>query len=211
MAVDEASPDRDDGLVQCRYFGKCSGCQLQMLSYEKQLQHKRRVIEKAYHTYSTLLNSPDAITVGDTHPSPLQYGYRTKLTPHFDRPRKDEDGRNLPMPIGFTVKGRRSIMDIEECPIGTTSLNAAFQRIRQDTLDKLEQYKNGATILMRESQREGGDGACEKYVESDSKQKIKEKFDGYTFEAPAGVCMRAMPSLTVQATFSKTTEPFSLA
>lgn len=86
LSVVRASPDRDDSLIGCKYFATCSGCQLQMLPYDKQLEHKRRVIEKAYAHFASL---PAGILppIGPTIGSPLQYNYRTKLTPHFDGPR----------------------------------------------------------------------------------------------------------------------------
>lgn len=97
--------------------------QYQMLSYEKQLQLKRNVVIKAYQHFSSLSESlvPE---IGPTLPSPQQYGYRTKLTPHFDAPRpamikNNGEGFN----IGFQQKGRRIVMDIEECPIGTPAIN----------------------------------------------------------------------------------------
>lgn len=53
-----------------------------------------------------------------TIPSPEQYGYRTKITPHFDIPPKrfrkeNNDGRAWEIRIGFGEKGRRSVVDIE--------------------------------------------------------------------------------------------------
>lgn len=52
--------------------------------------------------------------------SPNIYGYRTKLTPHFDvPPKKAKDGQDdaskkeWELRIGFAEKGRRSVMDIE--------------------------------------------------------------------------------------------------
>jgi tRNA (uracil-5-)-methyltransferase len=34
VSVIEPSKQRNDNSIKCRYFGKCSGCQLQMISYE---------------------------------------------------------------------------------------------------------------------------------------------------------------------------------
>lgn len=81
IKVIEPGPQRNDSLIGCGYFAKCSGCQLQMMSYEDQLAHKKRIVEKAYANFSGLI--PELVpAVGDTLPSPRQYGYRTKLTPH---------------------------------------------------------------------------------------------------------------------------------
>ncbi|KAK2850612.1 hypothetical protein FQN49_005491 [Arthroderma sp. PD_2] len=149
------SPQRDDSLVKCQYFGKCSGCQLQMLPYNDQLQHKKRIIEKAYANFSGIL--PELIpAIGDTMGSPMQYGYRTKLTPHFTQParhRKQEHGSGpseVP-PIGFMMKGRRKVMDIEDCPLGTDIVRSGLKSERKRVAQNLHEYKYGGTLLVRES------------------------------------------------------------
>ena len=155
------SPRRDESLIQCPYFAKCSGCQLQMLPYEQQLAHKKKIIEKAYHNFSSL--NPRLIpTIQDTFGSPLRYGYRTKLTPHFDGPpgslsrkvRRDKSLRKsfeeVP-PIGFNLKNTRKIIDIEDCPIGTDAVRLGMKTERQRVVEELLKYTTGATILLRES------------------------------------------------------------
>jgi tRNA (uracil-5-)-methyltransferase len=104
-----------------------------MLSYEKQLELKRNVVTKAYMNFSSLPQSliPE---IGPTLPSPQQYAYRTKLTPHFDAPkpqmlRNNGEGFN----IGFQQKGRRVTIDIEDCPIGTAAINAQMVKSRAET------------------------------------------------------------------------------
>lgn len=161
VRVVDPSPKRDDSRIQCPYFAKCSGCQLQMLSYEDQLAHKKTIVEKAYRYFSGL--APEYVpSIGDTIGSPLQYGYRTKLTPHFDGPpgsRSYKDRRNgaekrgfedVP-PIGFMVKGTRKTLDIEDCPIGTDAVRMGMKRERRRVEKELNSYKRGATLLLRES------------------------------------------------------------
>lgn len=149
------SEQRDDSLIKCQYFGKCSGCQLQMIPYKDQLQHKKRIIEKAYANFSGIL--PELIpTIGDTMGSPMQYGYRTKLTPHFTQParnRKQEPGCDAPdvPPIGFMMKGRRKVMDIEDCPLGTDIVRNGLKNERKRVAENLRQYPYGGTLLVRES------------------------------------------------------------
>jgi hypothetical protein len=55
-----------------------------------------------------------------TAPSPLHYGYRTKLTPHFDIPhsrrkrtQSNRDTSDGELNIGFNKQGSRSVIDIE--------------------------------------------------------------------------------------------------
>lgn len=155
LKVIEPGPQRRDDAIGCKYFGKCSGCQLQMLSYEDQLAHKKRIVEKAYANFSGLI--PDLIpAIGDTFPSPQQYGYRTKLTPHFPGPpggrNKDIPESELQVPpIGFTYKNQRRHLDIEDCPLGTDIIRQGYKSERKRVAENLSKYKKGATILLRET------------------------------------------------------------
>ncbi|CAL3962468.1 unnamed protein product [Diplocarpon coronariae] len=160
VSVVRPGPLRDDTRVQCKYFGKCSGCQFQMLAYPEQLKHKRSIVEKAFRNFSQL--PPELVPViGETIGSPLQYEYRTKLTPHFDGPpghisKKDKmKGRRnyferVP-DIGFMQKGLKRTLDIEDCPIGTDAVRMGMKRERRRVAEELDKYKRGATILLRES------------------------------------------------------------
>ncbi|KAJ5086531.1 hypothetical protein NUU61_007838 [Penicillium alfredii] len=161
LEVVEPGQQRNDALIGCGYFGKCSGCQLQMMSYEDQLAHKRRIVEKAYANFSGLI--PELVpTIGETFPSPMQYGYRTKLTPHFanggagSKGKKQDDAQEEPAevqvpPIGFTYKNRRLDMDIEDCPLGTDIVRRGLKSERKRVAENIRSYKKGATLLMRES------------------------------------------------------------
>lgn len=146
----------------CGYFTKCSGCQFQHLPYAYQLEHKRTIVERAYQNFSNLPAS-SVPTVGDTVGSPLIYGYRTKLTPHFDGPpiRRKElktirsngqkvDWAEVPN-IGFMLKGTRKTMDIEDCPIGTDAVRLGNKRERKRVTENISQYSRGATLLLREN------------------------------------------------------------
>jgi tRNA (uracil-5-)-methyltransferase len=160
VSVVRAGPFRDDSRINCKYFSTCSGCQFQMLDYPTQLQHKKTIVEKAYKNFSQL--PPDLIPlVEDTIGSPLQYGYRTKLTPHFDGPPgyiSKHDRRNgarkyfTEVPnIGFMGKGLKRTLDIEDCPIGTDAVRMGMKRERSRVARELDKYKRGATLLLRES------------------------------------------------------------
>ncbi|KAK4063236.1 uncharacterized protein Triagg1_9621 [Trichoderma aggressivum f. europaeum] len=159
ISIIKPSPLRDDARIQCKYFGTCGGCQFQMLDYAEQLRRKRRIVDKAFRNFANL---PAELVpaVLDTVGSPLQYGYRTKLTPHFDgppgfRPHKRNKG---PKPqfdscpdIGFMRKGQRKVMDIEDCPIGTDVVRLGMKRERERMQREFGEYQRGATILLREN------------------------------------------------------------
>ena len=80
VKVIEPSPDRLE--PNCELFGKCGGCQYQHLSYEKQLTWKTRQVEELLQHMAGV-----ETTVSPAIPSPKQWGYRSKITPHFKRPR----------------------------------------------------------------------------------------------------------------------------
>jgi tRNA (uracil-5-)-methyltransferase len=191
------SPQRDDSLVQCKYFGKCSGCQFQQVPYAAQLKHKRQVVIHAYEDFCNL--DPSLVpTVGETMASPLQYGYRTKITPHFDQPRKGFAPGQIPN-IGFNEKGRRKVLDIEECPIATPALNLGLTAERKRVLGNLSAFKRGATLLLRETTSKTNAGISHDYV-TDSKVVITEIIGDKQFQSPAGAFFQnnnsIMPRLT---------------
>lgn len=191
---------RDEALIRCPYFSRCGGCQFQMLSYAEQLMHKRSVIVRAYQNFSNLI--PELVPlIGETIGSPLQYGYRTKLTPHFDGPpgclKKNRKGRfdgverkgfeEVP-PIGFILKGTRRTIDIEDCPIGTDAVRSGMARERDRVAAMLTTFKKGATLLLRESTSRkpnldpgaGAENLClqvpnEETVEQENPNKLKEE------------------------------------
>jgi tRNA/tmRNA/rRNA uracil-C5-methylase (TrmA/RlmC/RlmD family) len=122
---------------QCPLFGRCGGCQLQDLSYEEQLARKTEEIRALF---------PET-PVASCLPSPREYGYRSKLTPHFQRPRPDR-----PLAIGFLEVGlpRRTI-DVPACPIATPAVNARLAELRAEVHAQRESYKRGASLLVREA------------------------------------------------------------
>lgn len=117
-SFDSKAPGRDDGLVRCEKFDECAGCQLQMLSYEDQLEYKRNTIKKAYRYFYPEIPTS---TIGKVFGSPLQYGYRTKLTPH---------STSLDA-IGFNnVHSWKGTVDITKCDIAMPVINRAFQKTK---------------------------------------------------------------------------------
>ncbi|KAK9462552.1 S-adenosyl-L-methionine-dependent methyltransferase [Lipomyces oligophaga] len=159
VRVLRAGPDRDDSAIQCKYFARCGGCQFQMMPYSSQLNFKRTIVERAYSHLSGL-SSDQMPVVAPVVGSPLQYQYRTKLTPHFDVPRHraaDKSNAIVPaaeVPIGFTQKGRSIMIDIEECPIATPAINATYLKTRERVREQYHEFKRGATLMLREGVRE---------------------------------------------------------
>ncbi|KAK3387718.1 S-adenosyl-L-methionine-dependent methyltransferase [Podospora didyma] len=163
ISVIKPSPLRDDSRIQCKYFGVCSGCQFQMLDYAEQLRRKRDIVVKAYRNFSQL--APELVPeILDTIGSPLEYGYRTKLTPHFDGPpgaqRRGPKVTHPEMPpFGFTPKATRKVLDIEDCPIATDAVRKGLVAERARLAVEYGTYSKGATILLRESTKRVPNGA----------------------------------------------------
>ncbi len=165
VEVIEASPKRVEPV--CPLFGECGGCQYQNLDYVEQLAFKtNQVKELLTHMLKQDLPVNDAIG------SPEQFGYRSKLTPHFNKPK---DGKELK--IGFLKMGYRNwLVDVEQCPIATKEINEALPVVRQQVFDNAESYKNGATILLRH---------VEEGVVSDYKAIVTEKVADLQFKFKA--------------------------
>ena len=130
---------------RCPLFGTCGGCQYQNLEYPTQLEWKRRHVAELLQRLARM-DAP----VNPVISSPREFGYRSKLTPHFQKPR--DDG---PMAIGFLRAGSRfAMVDVPHCPIATDAINERLSEVRADVAARRSEFKNGATILIREA-REG--------------------------------------------------------
>ena len=141
IEVLEPSPHRVE--PQCPVFGHCGGCQYQHLNYEAQLKWKTEQVADLLRLQAGL-----ALPVNPAIPSPVTYGYRSKITPHFHKPKDAKIGN-----IGFLKVGSRSeVCDIRQCPIAMDELNAALPAVRKSVHAAAAQYRRGATILMRASE-----------------------------------------------------------
>ncbi|HVU25556.1 MAG TPA: class I SAM-dependent RNA methyltransferase [Opitutus sp.] len=127
----------------CPLFGRCGGCQYQHLAYAEQLEWKRRQVAE-------LLEHMAGITfpVAPVVASPRGYGYRSKITPHFNPPRAD----GAEFPIGFLRQGTRfDILDVPRCPIATEAINERLAAVRAEIQAKRDTFTRGATILLRDA------------------------------------------------------------
>ncbi len=141
VEVLEPSPQRVQ--PQCPVFGYCGGCQYQHLNYADQLAWKTAQVADLLRLQAGL-----ELPVLPAIPSPVTYGYRSKITPHFHKPKDAKMGN-----IGFLRAGSRSeVCDIKQCPIAMAELNAALPIVRKSVQQTAAQYKRGATLLMRVSE-----------------------------------------------------------
>ncbi|MFY9923800.1 MAG: class I SAM-dependent RNA methyltransferase [Opitutaceae bacterium] len=136
------SPHRIE--AKCPLFGRCGGCQYQNLRYDEQLDWKRRqVAELVEHMAGITLE------VSPVVPSPRPFGYRSKITPHFNAAK---EGRE--MAIGFLRQGSRfDIVDVARCEIATEAINERLGTARAEILRQAGEsgFERGSTLLIRDA------------------------------------------------------------
>ncbi len=141
--VEVLAPSPERVAPRCPVFGHCGGCQYQHLNYEAQLKWKTEQVADLLRLQAGL-----DLPVNPAIPSPVTYGYRSKITPHFHKPKDAKIGN-----IGFLKVGSRSeVCDIRQCPIAMDELNEALPAVRKSVHAAAAQYRRGATILMRASE-----------------------------------------------------------
>ena len=122
----------------CPYFGKCGGCSSQHISYEQQLDNKRKQLASCIG--ADIINDPDSIKIFSTEP----YHYRNRMDFIFHN-----------SGIGLREKGNwKSVVDIEQCPISNDKLNKLIKELREHfclgsgihDLDSFDVRKNTGTF-----------------------------------------------------------------
>jgi len=94
----------------CPHFGVCGGCQWQHVAYPQQLEAKRAIVADALRR----IGGADA-EIRSVIPSPLPYGYRSRVRFHLDA-----RGR-----VGFYRRATHEVIEIERCPLLDERLNGA--------------------------------------------------------------------------------------
>ena len=141
-----ASPDRVP--APCPLYGRCGGCQYQHLAYPAQLEWKRRQVAELLEHLAGI-----SFPVAPVQGSPREWGYRSKITPHFAAPRD----LAVPPPIGFLRQGTRfDLLDVPRCAIATDAINDRLTSLRAEVHARAAAggYERGATLLLREASGE---------------------------------------------------------
>lgn len=160
------SPNRIE--APCPIFGECGGCQYQNLRYDEQLKWKQQQVHELLRHMAGIEHPVEPVIA-----SPTQYGYRSKITPHFAPPKNGEIRE-----IGFLANNsRHRIIDVPHCPIAMDQINDRLTTLREDVRANAQRYKRAATLLMRASQS---------HVLTESGQIAVEVVNGIRFEFKAG-------------------------
>ncbi|MDF1824844.1 MAG: class I SAM-dependent RNA methyltransferase [Verrucomicrobiales bacterium] len=176
IEVIKPSPNRVEPV--CELFGECGGCQYQNLSYEAQLDWKQGQVSELLRRMAGI-----EFPVSAVHPSPVTYGYRSKITPHFQRPK---DGRMGP--VGFLLRDRRQqVLDVKTCPIASQTINEKLPEVRAKVTANAKSYKKGATLLLRDS--------IDGYVCTDPTEMCEEMVGDLRFSFHAGEFFQNNPHI----------------
>ena len=106
MELLEASPDRVES--KCPYYRQCGGCQIQALSYEKQLEFKERKVRNNLERIGGFSEIPMEPIVGMEEP----YHYRNKAQFPVGT---DKDGHIV---TGFYAGRTHTIIPNRDCALG---------------------------------------------------------------------------------------------
>ena len=143
--VEVLTPSPHRVAATCPLFARCGGCQYQHLAYAEQLLWKQRQVTELLRHMAGI-----EFAVSPVVPSPREFGYRSKITPHFNPPRDVA----VPPPIGFLRQGTRfDIVDVPRCPIATDAINAKLPEVRARVHVRAAtgDYTRASTLLLREA------------------------------------------------------------
>jgi 23S rRNA (uracil1939-C5)-methyltransferase len=103
------TPSTDRTEPECPYYGKCGGCQLQHITYEKELFYKKQQVAELM----SRIGGKKDIEIPDIVASLEPYNYRTSVTLH------DAGGG-----CGYYAIDGKTVMKIDSCPIATEPINS---------------------------------------------------------------------------------------
>lgn len=124
MEIITPSPDRTE--PKCPYHKQCGGCQIQALSYEKQLEYKKNKVLNNLSRIGGLTDLPEFDLIGMDEP----YHYRNKAQFPFGT---DKNGDIV---TGFYAGRTHSIISNTKCYLGVDE----NEQILQIILEHLKKY-----------------------------------------------------------------------
>ena len=105
---------------QCRYYGRCGGCQLQHADYRLQLRLKAGIVKDAMIRLGGF--SREKFEGLECEPSPEIWGYRNKAA----FPVQEFKGH---LATGFYRAGTHRLEFVRECPVNAPKINEIYGKI----------------------------------------------------------------------------------
>ncbi|MDQ0159737.1 23S rRNA (uracil(1939)-C(5))-methyltransferase RlmD [Alkalibacillus salilacus] len=109
----------------CDVFYKCGGCQIQHMTYERQLTMKQNQVQDVMKKIAQMPDVPVHPTIGMNEP----WNYRNKV----QIPVGERDGKVI---TGFYQKRTHNIIDMDTCPVQNDANDEVVRGIR-DIIDEL--------------------------------------------------------------------------
>ena len=114
----------------CKHFGICGGCRYQNLSYEQQIDLKKRQVEELIEKNGL------SFDIENIYGSPITEGYRNKM--EFTFGDEEKDG---PLALGMHKKNSfYDIVTLDDCRIVDPDFNVLLQAILKYFKEKGETY-----------------------------------------------------------------------
>ena len=128
LEVIESSPLEQP--AACKHFGICGGCRYQNLSYEQQLNLKKRQVEELIEKNGL------SFEIENIYGSPITEGYRNKM--EFTFGDEEKDG---PLALGMHKKNSfYDIVTLDDCRIVDPDFNILLQAILKYFKEKGQTY-----------------------------------------------------------------------
>jgi len=131
--IELLTPSRFRISPPCKYSGYCGGCKWQFLSYEKQIEYKRRHVKESLEHIALIKDIP----VHPTIPSDLIFGYRNKMEFSCSDKRwllpeeMEKEGTENDFALGLHVPGTfHKVLDIEACMLHPELGNQILNDVR---------------------------------------------------------------------------------
>mmetsp|Transcript_3093 Transcript_3093/g.3663 ORF Transcript_3093/g.3663 Transcript_3093/m.3663 type:complete len:618 (+) Transcript_3093:85-1938(+) len=183
IEVVTASPERVQ--PKCSLAGICGGCQYQHMSINAQREWKTKHVEEVLLQQNiTNYNTPEQLLVLPTVGTDEAYGYRSKITPHYQAPMEVGDGTFQMREIGFQRSSNRNLVDVPECPIAMPAINEKYIETRIRLFDEAQRGllnqkpKKKKKRKRRGSKNKGGaTGATLLFRQADNNEESKEDTD----------------------------------
>ncbi|KAL7541343.1 hypothetical protein ACHAXR_010828 [Thalassiosira sp. AJA248-18] len=193
LQIIEPSPDRIE--PQCSLATICGGCQYQHIKIDRQRKMKTMQVQDLFERLGGFQTN-EFPTVLDTLGTEEVFGYRSKITPHYEAPMTKKERKKAQNDhgdtiaskyceigsIGFKQKASRRLVDVPFCHIATPAINDELEKVREDKREEarqglLKKPTKGATLLLRDS-----DGV----VETDHNVYVNATVKDLTFRFQAG-------------------------
>ncbi len=134
-------------VAKCPYFSKCGGCDIQHLTYDDQLEFKKKLVEDTLKKYAKITHE-----INDVVASPKIFRYRNK----FAFPVQNVNGE---IKIGMFRKNSHKIIEVEDCLLQSEKAKEIVKLFKEYMIENnisaySEDDKSGIVkhIVVRESE-----------------------------------------------------------